>query len=287
MIQFPSFLIALLISTSSLEVLAQLYDGRSLNEATIAELGSTVQAGTILILGENHGLQAHRDQHVAILNQLRSQGLQVSVGLEFVNYTDQIFVDQYRSGELNDDQFLSLIKWTGISYEFYKEQFNFPRVELGEYSLGLNLPRTISSKISKQGLASLTEAEFKLLPPDFKVGRDSYKERFREAAGAHCPNFENCFAAQSAWDDTMAWQANEFILHHPEQVLVIIVGEFHAQYGGGLADRILKRFPEAQIKILSQIWAEGMSQDEIQQSLQPSILEGPRGDFIWVSKPTK
>ena len=68
---------------------------------------------------------------------------------------------------------------------------------------------------------------------------------------------------------------------------MIIVGEFHAQYGGGLPDRISKRFPESQVKILSQIWAEGMSDDEIQKALQPSQTEGPRGDFIWVSKPTK
>ena len=285
MLRFHGFLLGALLTCTSCSTWAQLYDGKTLQTATLTEMTSQVQPGSIVILGENHGLAAHRDQHLEVLRQLRAQGLKVSVGLEFINYTDQLSVDLYRSGDLNDEQFLSAIKWTGFGFEFYKPQLIFPDVQNGEYSLGLNLSRTVTSKISKNGLASLDESDLALLPPNFEVGRDSYKERFMAAAGAHCKVPENCFAAQSAWDDTMAWTAVTFLKAHPEQVLVIVVGEFHAQFGGGLADRIRKRWPEAQIKILSQIWAEGMSAEEIQQELQPSAVEGPRGDYIWVSKP--
>ncbi len=285
MIQIQRFLFCLLLSSTPLQVFAQIYDGRTLQVTSLDQITQNISPGSILILGENHGLAAHRDQHMQILNQLHAQAFKVSVGLEFVNYTDQAFVNQYRSGELNDDQFLSLIDWKGISFDFYKQQFVLPNITEGEFSLGLNLPRQISSKISKTGLDSLTTNEKALLPPNFEVGRESYKERFREAVGAHCPNFENCFTAQSSWDDTMAWVATEFIKAHPDQVLVIIVGEFHAQFGGGLADRILKRDSKAQVRIVSQIWAEGFNEEDIQQSLQPSPLEGPRADFIWVSKP--
>lgn len=284
MFGFKAFLVAVLFMCSSCASWAKLYDGKSLKEAVLTDLTSQVTPGTILILGESHGLAAHRDQHVQVLNQLRVEGLKVSVGLEFVNYTDQGFVDQYRAGKLADDQFLSAIKWSGFDFGFYKQQLIFPSLERDEFSLGLNLPRTVSSKISKLGLAGLSDADRALLPPNFQVGRDSYKERFRVAAGAHCSNFENCFAAQSSWDDTMAWVASDFMKAHPDQVLVIVVGEFHAQFGGGLADRILARLPAARIKVLSQIWAEGLTNEEIQSELQPSAEEGPRADFIWVSK---
>ncbi len=283
MFQFRNFLTTLLVCWSALSAKAQLYDGQTLKTVEVNDLTSRVSAGTILILGENHGLTAHRDQHVLILNELRKAGLKVSVGLEFVNYTDQVLVDQYREGLLDDGQFLSAIQWTGYDFKFYKEQLQFPQIQAGEYSLGLNIPRAITSKISKMGLSSLSEAEHALLPPHFELGRESYKKRFYDAAGAHCPQFENCFAAQSAWDDTMAWTATKFIQTHPEQVLVIIVGEFHAQFGGGLANRIRTRFPSADVQILSQIWAEGMTDEEINQAIQPSPVEGPRGDFIWVS----
>lgn len=285
MLRFHGFLLGALLSCSSCSTWAQIYEGRSLQTVSLENSTADVQPGSIMILGESHGLAAHRDQHLQVLQQLRAQGLKVSVGLEFINYTDQLSVDLYRSGELSDEQFLSAIKWTGFGFEFYKHQLIFPDVHNGEFSLGLNLSRTITSKISKNGLASLDEADLALLPPNFEVGRDSYKVRFMAAAGAHCKVPENCFAAQSAWDDTMAWTAVKFLKAHPEQVLVIVVGEFHAQYGGGLKDRILKRWPEARVKVMSQIWGEGLTEEEIQQELQPSEIEGPRADFIWVSKP--
>lgn len=280
-----SFLPLLIPIFFAIPAFSQLFDGKTQVAASLEQLVSSVNPGTILFLGENHGLTSHKDQQVAILNGLRSKGLKVSVGLEFINYTDQAYVDQYRSNQIDEAQFLSSIKWGGIGFEFYREQLLFPIIKFGEKSLGLNLPRAISSKISKQGLASLSEDELKMLPPDFRLGRDSYKKRFMDAAGAHCKVPENCFAAQSAWDDTMAWQAVQFIEKNPEQVLVIIVGEFHVQYGGGTPNRILARRPATNIVTLSQVWAEGMTEDEIAESLLPSPLEGPRADYIWISRP--
>ena len=77
----------------------------------------------------------------------------------------------------------------------------------------------------------------------------------------------------------------EFLKIHPDQVLVIVVGEFHVQYGGGLGFRIQSRRPGTRVTSLSQIWAEDMTDAEISEALKPSALEGPRADFIWVSRP--
>jgi uncharacterized iron-regulated protein len=206
------------------------------------------------------------------------------VGLEFINYTDQSQVDLYRDSQLSEEQFLKNINWGSISFDFYKQQLNFPDLSAGAYSLGLNIPREVTSQISKNGLASLTPEQQALMPPDFALGRDSYKVRFMEVAGHHCPNPENCFAAQCTWDDTMAWRAAEFIKNHPDQVLVIVVGEFHVQYGGGIPYRLQQRLPGVHIVTLSQVWAEGLSNSEVQSELQPSPTEGPRADFIWVSR---
>lgn len=264
---------------------SQLFDGTTQLQTGLENLISKVKPGTILFLGENHGLAKHRDQHLEILQGLRAAGLKVSVGLEFINYTDQSFVDSYRTGELAEKDFLKAIKWGGFSFEYYKPQLIFPNIEAGEKSLGLNLSRLITAKISKNGLGSLTEEDLKFMPPQFELGRDSYKARFLDAAGAHCKVPENCFAAQSAWDDTMAWQAVNFIEQNPEQVLVVIVGEFHVQYGGGTPYRVLARKPNTSVVTLSQVWAEGMTEEEVAQALQPSRIEGPRADFVWISKP--
>lgn len=265
---------------------AQIYEGKTAQLASVEQIIEGVLPGSVVFLGENHGLAAHRDQHMVILNKLREKGLKVSVGLEFISYPDQLNVDEYVTGQLEEADFLKKVGWGKISFDFYRSQLKFPNSQNGEYSLGLNLPMTITSKISKQGLESLSPEEKAIMPPNFEVGRDTYKKRFAEAAGAHCPNLDRCFTAQSAWDDTMAWQAEKFIAAHPEQVLVIVVGEFHVQYGGGFPFRLHVRNPEIPIRTLSQIWAEDYTDEDIQSELQPSVDEGPRADFIWVSKPS-
>lgn len=289
----PLFTTLLVILCGSSPASGQLLDGASLAPATLQDIVSKTQAGTILILGESHGLAAHRDQHIAVMQALKESGKKVSVGLEFINYTDQTFVDQYVTQQLPEAEFLKDIRWQGIDFQFYKQQLLFSKLSDG-YSLGINLPRTITSKLAKTGLASLSEEEARLLPPNFQLGRDTYKQRFTDVI--HVPSgpvLDRYFLAQSAWDDTMAWQSTEFMKAHPEQVLVIVVGEFHAQYGGGLADRIRARDTSRQVVVLSQINAinvfedghsENFSDEQLKEELKVSAVEGPRGDFIWLSK---
>ncbi len=285
MLKMPILLLILSLLGAP-KAFSQLYDGKTLSKTDINDLASKVKPGTILLLGENPGLATHRDQPLETLRALRAAGLKVSVGLEFINYTDQNFVTDYRSGILSEQQFLSAVKWSqGFSFDFYREQLNFPAIEGGEQSLGLNLPRTLTSKISRNGLEALTADDWSLMPPGFQLGRDSYRQRFMAAAGAHCKVPENCFAAQCAWDDTMAWQATNFITTHPDHVLAVVVGEFHVQFGGGIKHRLLQRLPEAKVITLSQIWAEDMTDEEVRTAMQPSDIEGERADFIWVAKP--
>ena len=264
---------------------AELYNGVTLAQVRLSDLAADVSPGTIVLLGENHGLKQHRDQHLEVLNILRKNSLKISVGLEFVNYTDQAVLNDYRQQKIDENEFLKAIGWAGVSFDFYRDQLNFPDPLLGEFSLGLNLPRAVVSHISRNGLESLTPDELALMPPQFTLGRDSYRRRFMEAAGVHCKNPENCFVAQCAWDDTMANTAVKFLEEHSDHVLVVVVGEFHVQYGGGLKHRILQRRPGTKVVSLSQIWAEDISDDDVRAAMQPSVEEGPRADFIWVSRP--
>ena len=280
-----SLLLLILTAIYTNTAFSQLYDGKNLTQTQLNSLIDQVQPGSILLLGENHGIASHRDQHVEVLNALRAKGLKVSVGMEFVNYTDQSLLNNYRLGTLSEADFLTSIKWSGFGFEFYRPQILFPQISRGETTLGLNIPRAVTSKISRQGIDSLTTDEKNLLPPNFELGRDSYRERFMQAAGSHCRVPQNCFIAQCAWDDTMAWKSVDFIKANPDQVLVVVVGEFHVQYGGGIKHRLLQREPATKVITLSQIWAEEMSEEEVQAALQASPVEAERADFIWVSRP--
>lgn len=263
-----------------------IFDGQSGN---IVELGMTmpgVKAGDVIVIGENHGFKTHQLQQLQIMRELRARGLKMSVALEFLNYTDQLLINQWRQGDLTEADFLSKIGWGSPLFDYYRDQALFPEFASGELTLGINAPRSLTSKVAKQGISSLNPAELALLPPNFELGRDSYKKRFLGMM-PHLPSpeaGERYFAAQSIWDDTMAWSSSVFLKENPGMVLVIIVGDFHAQFGGGLPDRLKARGVQGRIWIWSQLNSDGLSESEIIESRTPSAEYGLRGHYIWVEE---
>lgn len=277
-----TMLLALTLSLFSCSTFAQIYDGSDLSQIELNQVIERIQPGTVLVVGEMHGLKSVHDQQMSILKALRNSGLKVSVGMEFFNYTDQSTIEKFRKGEISEEEFQKAVQWGGMDFNLYGPQLLF-----GEYGLGINMPRSVTSQISKNGLASLTLDQQKLMPPEFELGNNNYKRRFNEVMGQHVPQMklDNYFAAQCVWDDTMAWQTTEFMNQHPDHVFVITVGEFHAAYGGGLPDRLQKRGIK-QIKTISQIYTEGMTDEEILTAVAPTVLDGKRADFIFLAHPS-
>lgn len=277
--------VSLVLSIHGYAQTTGILEGSTLTPTTLEQAVSKVTPGSIVVIGENHGFKEHQRQQVTVMSALRAQGLKVSVGMEFFTYTHQALVDSYRAGSLSEADFLREIQWGSLSYDFYRAQALFPSLTEGAQTLALNAPRTLTGKVSKTGFSSLTPEELSLLPPNFTLGRGSYKQRFLGMM-PHLPSpeaGERYFTAQSIWDDTMAWKAAEFISTHPDQVLVIVVGEFHVQYGGGLPDRLRQRSPQAAILTFSQVNTEGLSADELQNEIAPSQSEGPRADYLWLA----
>ena len=63
---------------------------------------------------------------------------------------------------------------------------------------------------------------------------------------------------------------------------MIVVGDFHAQYGGGLPDRLRARGVQS-VTVLSQIEAAGLTESELHDEAGPSTSYGPRADGVWIS----
>jgi uncharacterized iron-regulated protein len=264
----------------------RILDGSQLAKTwTAAQIAAQIRPGQIIVMGENHGFHSSQAAQMQLLNALRNAGLSVSVGLEFFYYPDQGTVDRFRDGGLSETDFLKQIAWGQPGFEFYREQAVFPRLQQGERTLALNSPRSLTGKIASDGLETLTPQERQLMPPGFSEGRASYKKRFLDEMGSHLPTpeaGERYFAAMSTWDDTMAWKATEFIKSHPNQVLAIIVGDFHAVYGGGLPDRIEARSGQKPI-VFSFVNGAGLNEAEVKELVAPSPQYGPRGHFVWLA----
>lgn len=217
-----------------------------------------------------------------LLQALREAGHRVSVGLEFFPASAQADVDAWRDGDLSETDFLERIAWGQPSFDFYRDQALFPRLGEDSRTLALNASRALTSRVAKVGIEGLNASERAHLPPGFTLGRESYRARFL-ALMPHLPNpqaGERYFAAQSVWDDTMAFHGAEFLTKAPDQTLVVIVGDFHVQYGGGLPDRLRAR-TQVPVVTVSQVDLTGLSPSDAAEALAPDALYGVRADFVW------
>lgn len=263
------------------------YRGDNGQAISIQEIVSQIQPEDIVIIGEEHNQFQAASNQLKIMQALTRNNLLVSVGMEFIDFTKQDSLDLYRGGSISEDVFLSDISWGGYDFSNYREQILYPQSGFGSQTVGINAPRWLTTKVSRNGLESLTDQERRYLPPRFNVGNQKYFERFKEAAGHHIDNpqtLERYFLAQSIWDDTMAYQSLRFLDRHPKQVLVIIVGEFHSQYGGGLPDRLKFRGFSGKVWTISQVNMKHYKAGGLKDAVLPHPKYGQRADYIWLFK---
>ncbi len=261
------------------------FNGATLKTSDVDSVVSHVQPGGVLIISEQHGNQKHyAHQKLALQALAKTTRCVVSVGLEFLAWTHQSAIADYFHGTLSETDFLKAAEWGGNPFVDYRDQALFPRSTGGEL-IGINAPKVLTSTISKKGLASLTPELNDLMPPVFELGSQAYRERFNSIMGGHVPAaaLDRYFAAQSVWDDSMAWQSAEFLRSNPSHCLVVIVGDFHAAWGGGLPARLAAR-GLLNITVISQVETFDLSEVELSAELGPHPRFGSRADALWLSR---
>jgi uncharacterized iron-regulated protein len=277
--------VAFLVAAPATTIAPGIYHGSTTQPVSLERMLRDVRAGEVVIVSEQHDLRLHHEHQLAVLHALKNLKLKVSVGLELLSYPDQPLVDHYLRGEIQEPDFLRMIHWVGLPFEWYRPLILFPR-ESGGQARALNAPAHVVTALRQQGLVRLSADERSRLPPDFRLGNGLYFERFTREARQHGHLTERdvrqFFAAQSAWDDTMAWQVSEYLSAHPDQVLAVMVGDFHASYGGGLPDRLRARGVR-NVLVISQVNGYGLSDDAMRRVLAPDPRYGARGDFVWLT----
>ncbi len=279
---FISFIITILSSTTFARE-PEFYRGNNLEKVDINEVIRSIPKGSVVFLGEQHGYGPIQKGQIAVLNTLRAQGHKVNVAMEFVDYTQQQALDSYREGTLNETDFLKQISWGSIKFDFYRDQILFPLAAQGEKTFAINSPRWLASEVAKKGIPSLNEDALKLFPPQFELGRESYKKRFTDMMAGHVPTpeaMQRYFETQSLWDDTMAWQVASLPLTL-QDTIVVIVGQFHVEYGGGLPHRLQARLKTRPIVTIEELLYYDDENIPFEKLL-PSPEYGPMGDYLLI-----
>lgn len=270
-------------SNSELLALPDLISERSTLSTPEEHIQQLAQAD-VVYLGETHDSVADHEVQLHIIQALHAENPKLAIAFEMFQHPFQSVLDDYISGSIDEDTLRRDTEYDsrwGFPWEFYAPMLRFAR-EHQLPVLALNAPSEIVRKVARQGLASLDDAERQLIPPLDEIRTDN--ENYREYVGAvfahahHSAhgqmNFENFFAAQVVWDETMADNIAQFITENPGYQVVVIAGQGHVIYGYGIPDRVTRRL------------GDSLEQHRVLLNPIPQIVEQGEGavaDSFWFS----
>jgi len=227
-------------------VLDALTDTSKGDPITPLELPARLAGVRLLFLGESHtSMDSHRVEK-RVIEALHDSGRKVAIGLEMFPYTEQKSLDEWVGSSLDEKAFLERSRWYkhwGYNWGYYREIFLFAR-ENRVPLFAINAPREVISAVRKKGFQGLSEEESVHVPS--RVDTDSaeylrlFKASFEEEEGFHSAmseeEWQSLFAAQCAWDATMAWNSVRTLEKLPDEktILVVLAGAGHVQYGLGI-----------------------------------------------------
>lgn len=182
---------------------------------TAPEVLQQLAKANVIYLGETHDSPEDHQAQLEIIQELYRRNQKVAIAMEMFQRPYQDVLDRYLAGKITETQLIEQSEYEkrwGFSWEYYAPILDFAK-EKKLPVLALNTPSEVTRKVARQGLASLTPAERRYIPPDVEIRTDNteYRQMVQQAFQQHqvaghgsSANFERFFTAQVLWDETMA-----------------------------------------------------------------------------------
>lgn len=198
----------------------------------------------VVAVGEKHDVARHHQVQAEVIAALAARGLPVTVGLEMAAPADQSVLDAFLSGAMSEGDFSAWWKtaW-GYDYSLYKPVFDAAKAARAPV-VGLNVPRTLIKEVSRKGLAGLSPADRARLPASIQESADARYRAYVEASlDEHGPlppaRRANMRAVQAVWNEAMGENAAR--LAAAGRLVVVVAGQGHMLYGGGIPESAARR----------------------------------------------
>lgn len=207
---------------------------------------------SVVYLAETHTDPADHIAQLSLIQALQEQRGDIAIGLEMIQRPFQPVLDRYISGEITEAELVEQTQYErrwGYSWELYAPIFRYAQSQ-GIPLLALNTPTEITRQVAREGLNSLEPEAFTYIPPleEIDTTNTDYQAVVAEVFSFHGghgnsgPSFENFFAAQVLWDETMADRVASYLTENPDDQVVVLAGEGHILQGYGIPDRVQRRF---------------------------------------------
>ncbi|AMA09581.1 ChaN family lipoprotein [Picosynechococcus sp. PCC 73109] len=245
---------------------------------------ATLKTAQVIYLGEHHTSEADHIAQLEIIKALHDHHPQVAIAMEMFQRPFQGVLDQYIAGEISEADLVAQTEYEtrwGFDWELYAPILRFAQ-EKQIPVIALNAPNEVVRQVSSVGLASLEAADFEYLPPreELDLSNESYQALLQEAFTGHGQHgnfdFDNFFAAQVVWDETMAEAIANFAQRNPNTQIITLAGQGHVIYGYGIPERVQRRL------------GENLKQEIVLLNPNPDLAPTPEvADlFWWTEAPT-
>ena len=159
----------------------------------------------------------------------------MAIGLEMFQADSQQALDAWTEGKLSEQDFRKVYErnWS-LDWSLYRDIFIFAR-DNQIPMIGLNIPKELATKVSRQGFASLTPEEKKDLPagttcdlntPHTAFLKSSFQEVFKHVTNGRV--FTYFCEAQTLRNSGMAMNIARYVKKHPGRKIVALAGIWHA-----------------------------------------------------------
>jgi len=205
-------------------------DAAEKTEISPQALLEDLRRAQVIFLGEFHDHVGHHRAQLTIIDALDEDERPLAIGLEMFRKDSQETLDRWTANDLPFLKFLSVYKDNWSMWEEYREIFMHARNEEVKM-LGLNIPRSITSKVLRNGFKALPEEERQMLGNVQCVVTPAYSDYIRQAMGGyggHGDQYLHFCEAQMLWDTMMARNLVEFLEKNPEYRVVVLAGSGHA-----------------------------------------------------------
>lgn len=244
------------------------------------EIVKKIKDKRVIFVGEAHTAYAHHVMQYEIIRRLVQQQRKIMIGMEMFQRPFQDYLDQYIKGEMDEGTFLKkteyFTRWK-FEYNLYRDILHFARANAIPV-IALNLKGEIITKVSAQGIDSLTDEEYAEIPRYIDMTNEEYREGLQNVFSLHRmkkpANFNNFFQSQILWDETMAHSVAKALEQYPDRRMVVLAGNGHLLYSWGIPDRV-KRLTGETYSVIINSGGEGVSGALADYILFPAYMAIP------------
>ena len=189
----------------------------------------------VIFVAETHDNKKSHELQLDVIRALRAKKISFAIGLEMFQTDYQVHLDDWVEGRMPEQSFKAVYarNWS-YDWSMYRDIFIFAR-DNRIPMVALNIPKEIVVKVARQGFASLTPEERKILPsgitcdlnnPQTEFLKRTFREVFKHEANGK--KFAYFCEAQAVRNNGMAMTIAKDHKMHPGRKLVALAGTWHA-----------------------------------------------------------